>query len=87
MNWYIARFSELRPANVKDSDFEVYILSVETEGFVDSHTCGHQQTEQGCIGVGAESFGRGKLLCSAKELCNLLIAIDVRGLASVAMRK
>ena len=39
MNRHIARFSELRPANVKDSDLEVHILSVETEGFVDSHSC------------------------------------------------
>ena len=31
------------------------------------------------------ALGRGELLSSTKELCNLFVAIDVRGLARVTM--
>jgi hypothetical protein len=72
---------------VKDSGIQVNIRPVQMEGFVDSHACRYEQTEQGCIGAGTEPLRRGELLGSAEEPCDLLIAIDVRRLASVAMRE
>ncbi len=87
MNWHIARFSELRPPNVKDSALEIDILSAQTQGFAHPHSCCHQQAKKCRIGVGAESLGRGELLCSAKELFNLFVAVDVRGFALVTMRE
>src|SRR5438034_10868940 len=87
MNWHIALFSELRPPNVKDSALEIDILSAQTQGFAHPHSCCHQQAKKCRIGVGAESLGRGELLCSAKELFNLFVAVDVRGFALVTMRE
>ena len=87
MNRNITRFPELRPPDVKDAEFEVDIRSVQTQGFVHPHSGRHQQAEKGRIGAGAESLGRGELLSLAKELLNLFVAIDVRGLAAVAMRE
>jgi hypothetical protein len=57
------------------------------KGFVDPHSRRHEQTEKGCIGTGTESLRRGELLGSAEEPFDLLVAIDVRRLASVAMRE
>jgi hypothetical protein len=72
---------------VKDSELEVDIRSIQSQGFVHPHSGRHQQAEKGRIGVGAKAFGRGKLLGSAKKLLNLFIAGDVRGLSPVTMRE
>ena len=87
MNRHVTRFSKLRPPDVKDSAIEVDIRSVQAEGFVHPHPRRHQQTEESRKGAGAESLGRGELLGSAKEPFDLLVAIDVRRLASVTMRE
>jgi hypothetical protein len=57
------------------------------EGFIDPHSRRHEQTEKGGIGTGTEPLRRGELLGSAEEPPDLLVAIDVRRLASVAMRE
>ena len=53
--------------------------------WVHPHSGRYQQAEKCRIGAGAKPVGRGELLTSAKDLINLLIAVDVRGIASVAM--
>src|SRR5437879_12442421 len=87
MNRYITRFSELGPPDVKDSEFEVDIRSVQTQGFVHPHSGRYQQAEEGRISAGAKSVERGELLTSAKDVFNLFIAVDVKRRASVAMRE
>jgi len=87
MNRNIARFSELRPPDVKDSKFEVDVRSIQTQGFVDSHPGRYEQAEKGCIGVGTEPLGRGELVGLSEEPCDLLIAIDMRGLTPLTMRE
>jgi len=72
---------------VKDPRIQVNIRPVQMKGFVDPHSRRHEQTEKGCIGTGTESLRRGELLGSAEEPFDLLVAIDVRRLASVAMRE
>jgi hypothetical protein len=87
MDWHVTRFSELRPPDVKDAEFEVDIRPVQTQGFVDPHSCHHQQAKKGRIGAGAESLGGGELLRAAKKPFNLFVAVDVRWLAAVTMRE
>jgi hypothetical protein len=72
---------------VKDPRIQVNIRPVQMKGFVDPHSRRHEQTEKGCIGTGTEPLMRGELLGSAEEPFDLLVAIDVRRLASVAMRE
>jgi hypothetical protein len=87
MNRHITRFSEFRPSDVKDSKFEVDIWSVQTQGFVHSHPGRYEQAEIGCIGVGTEPLGRGELLGLSEEPCDLLVAIDMRGLTPLTIRE
>jgi hypothetical protein len=87
MNRHVTRFSKLRPPDVKNSAIEVDILSVQTQGFVDPHSRRHQQTKKSRIGASAESPGRRELSGPAKEPFDLLVAIDMRQLAPVAMRE
>ncbi len=63
--------------DVKNSAIEVDIRPVQTEGFVHPHSRRHQQTERGCIGVGAEAFKGGELLGLAEEPFNLSLAVDM----------
>jgi len=60
MKRHVTRFSKLRPPDVKDSEIELDILSVQTEGFVHPHPSRHQQTEKSRKRVGAESLARGE---------------------------
>jgi hypothetical protein len=87
MDGHITRFSKLRSPDVKDSALEINIHSIQTQGFVHPHSGRYQQTEKGRIGAGAKSVGRGELLTFAKDDFDLFIAINVRGLTSVAMRE
>src|SRR5215469_3321780 len=87
MNWHTARFSKLRPLDMKDSTIEVDIRLVQAECFVHSHPCCHQQTEESPKRAPAESLARQKLLAIAEQSLDLLVAIDVRRLASATMRE
>src|SRR2546426_2703794 len=87
MNRYIARFSKLRPPHVQDAKSEVHIRSVEAEGLINSHPRHDQQGEKCRERVGAEPLAGTKLLGPAKELSNLLVGIDVRSLASIAIQE
>jgi len=87
MNRHITRFPELRALDVKDAELEVDIGPVQTQGFFHPHSGRYQQAEKSHIGAGAEPLGRGELLSSTKELGNLFVAIDVRGLAAVTVRE
>jgi hypothetical protein len=42
MNGNITGFSELPPSDVKDAEFEVDIRSIQTQGFVHTHSGRHQ---------------------------------------------
>src|SRR5438105_13245287 len=87
MKRHVPRFSKLRSPYVKDSQTEVDILSVQTEGFVHAHPSYRQQTKKSCKRTSAQSLGRWELLCLAKDLLDLSIGIDVRSLASITMRE
>ena len=54
----MARFPKLRPLDTKDSTIEVDIRLVQAEGFVHSHPCCYQQTEEGRERTPAESLAR-----------------------------
>src|SRR5437588_147425 len=87
MNRNITRFSKLRPPDLKDSEFEVDIRSVQTQSFVHPHSCYQQEAEKGRIGARAEPLGGGELLRMAKKLFNVFVAINVRRLAPVRIRE
>src|ERR1700732_111015 len=87
MKRHVPRFSKLRPPYVKDSQSEVDILSIQTEGFVHTHPSYRQQTKKSCKRTSAQSLGRWELLRLAKEPFDLSIGIDVRSLASITMRE
>ena len=72
---------------MKNSQSEVHILSVQTEGFVDAHPGHRQETEKSRKRAGAQSLGGWELLCLAKEPFDLSVGIDVRSFAAITMRK
>ena len=87
MNRHIARFSELRPPDEKDSEIEVDIGLIQTKDFIHPHPGRHQQTEKSCKCGGTEPLGRGELLGLAKESFDLFVAVNVRGFTSVKIWK
>jgi len=78
MNRHIARFSELSPPDVEDSEIEVDIGLIQTNGFIHPHPGRRQQTEKSCKCAGTKPLGRGELLGLAKESFDLLVAVNVR---------
>jgi hypothetical protein len=72
---------------VKNSEVEVDIRSVQSDGFTDPHPSDRQQTEKSGIRLGTESLRGWKLLGSMKDFADFLVAINVRGLAPVTVRE
>jgi len=87
MNRQVTLFSKLGPPDVENSEIKVHVVAVQTQGFAYPHSCHRQQSEKSRKRTGPEPLGRGKLLGPAKEPFDLLVAIDMRQLAAVAMRE
>src|SRR6516165_12433524 len=83
MNRHIARFSELRPPDVKDALIEVDIRSIQPNDFIDSHSGRYHEAEKSCKSASTEPLGGRELLGLAKESFDLLVAVNVRGFTSV----
>jgi hypothetical protein len=87
MNRYVPRLSKLRPPYVNNSQTEVDILSVQTDGFANAHPGHRQETEKSRKRTGAQSLGGWEFLSLAKEPLDLGVGIDVRSLASITARE
>jgi hypothetical protein len=72
---------------MKNSEVEVDIRPVESDGFIYPHSSDRQQTEESGIRLGSEILHRWKLLGSTKDFVDFRVAINVRGFAPVTMRE
>ena len=87
MNRHVARLAKLCATYGENSLIEVYIWPVQMQSLIHPHSSHGEKAEESGVGGGTKSFRRWKLRCAAEQTRNLFVAIYVRRLSLIPMRK
>src|SRR3989442_10049816 len=82
-----ARLAELRATDAENATVEIDVVAIEADDLSRAHPCHRKEPDQGCVGPRTQALPCPEALGSLHQAGDLVLRVDVRGLAVAALRK